>query len=305
MNYLAKVNDEWVPLQARVFSRWVSEHLKQFPQTKVEDITKDLSSGVALVELAEVLTHKKATHKWVESPKMNVQKVENCDLALNMFQNDGVKLVGMSGKDISDNNQKLILGLIWTLILHYSIGGSVNYGQSITNKSNNQESVSKNDSTAQKELLSWAIEKTDSYANVKSFKPYDLAMCALLDSYCPDKIKYSTLNYEDHQHNSQLATNVMRDLGISCYIYPDDLSKNDNQVDRKTLLTQLAAAKTVLSKVEVNETERKKEEEEARLKAESEARAKAKEEARLKAEAESRAKAEEEARLKAEEARRK
>ena len=76
MNYLAKINDEWVPLQAKVFSRWVEAHLKGVSQTKVEDITKDLSNGVALVELAETLTHKKATRNWVRSPTKNVQNVQ-------------------------------------------------------------------------------------------------------------------------------------------------------------------------------------------------------------------------------------
>ena len=222
MNYLAKINDEWVPLQAKVFSRWVEAHLKGVSQTKVEDITKDLSNGVALVELAETLTHKKATRNWVRSPTKNVQNVQNCELALNMFENDGVKLVGISGKDISDNNEKLILGLIWSLILHYSIGNVMDYGESANGKANGQMSLSNtkkmSDATASKELLSWAIQRTEKYSNVQSFKPYDLAMCALLDSYFPEKVKYSTLNAEDHQHNSQLATNVMNDLGISCFV---------------------------------------------------------------------------------------
>ena len=53
---LAKVDEEWVPLQAKVFTRWVRSQLKDDDEYQVEDITKDLTNGVALVELAKHLT---------------------------------------------------------------------------------------------------------------------------------------------------------------------------------------------------------------------------------------------------------
>ena len=49
MNGLTKVNDEWIPLQKKVFTRWVNYQLKN--QSSISDITKDLSNGVALVQL--------------------------------------------------------------------------------------------------------------------------------------------------------------------------------------------------------------------------------------------------------------
>ena len=113
MNNLTKVNDEWIPLQAKVFSRWVSVQLRGFQEPNFHDVTKDLSNGVVLIELAEKLTHKKASRNWDSNPTLKVENVQNCDLAIDMFSKDGVKLVGISGKDISDNNEKLILGLIW------------------------------------------------------------------------------------------------------------------------------------------------------------------------------------------------
>ncbi|KAK8886170.1 hypothetical protein M9Y10_041630 [Tritrichomonas musculus] len=334
MDSLTKVNDEWVPLQAKVFSRWVSAYLKGKDQVDVKDITKDLSNGVALVELAEMLTHKKANRSWDHNPKNNIGKVQNCDLALDMFEKDGVKLVGISGKDISDNNEKLILGLIWSLVLHYSIG-STTFDDSEENSKVNNSSKVKADSNAQNQLISWAVKRTENYQNVKSFVPYDLAMCALLDSYHPEKINFKSLNVDDHAHNAQLATDVMKDLGITCFIYPEDLEKNGSKVDRMTLLTQLSVTKAVLdesaqkkdklkadqeakillaeeeSKLRAEEEARRREEEE-KIKAEERAvaqereRQKAEEEARLRATEEARRKAEEEARLRAaEEARRK
>lgn len=277
MNYNTKLNEELGPLQIKVFSRWVSTHLKSIPNSDVLDVTKDLSDGVKLIELAEVLTHKKATRLWEHKPTLKVENVQNCDLALNMFSNDGVKLVGISGKDISDNNKKLILGLIWSLILHYSVDHSANLDDIITSKINN---LIKSESDPRNELISWAVNRTRNYNNVNDFQPYDLAMCALLDSYYPDKIQFKSLNPDDHQHNAKLAFDVMNELGIICYIYPEDLPKNENKVDRMALVTQLSAVKSVLdnviksgliknaeSKVFVTTEEQKVKDEEAKIRA--------------------------------------
>ena len=125
MSGLSRIDDQWIPLQNKVFTRWVNTQLKGIQDHDIESVTKDLSSGVELVQLAQVLTGKKTPRSWAETPKRNVEMVQNCDLAVDMFEKDGVQLVGISGKDVHDNNEKLILGLIWSLILHYQIGKSV------------------------------------------------------------------------------------------------------------------------------------------------------------------------------------
>ena len=250
---LTKVNEDWVPLQTKVFSRWVSTQLRSFPDIEVNDIQKDLSNGVALVDLATVLTQKKPSRGWCENPKLKIEMVQNCELALDMFSKDGVSFVGISGKDISDNNTKLILGLVWTLILHYSVDHSIKdtdivYGR-YTNASNdkiNTQSTKSNKTT----LLSWAQQRTEHYPNVHNFAPFDLSLCALLDSYFPNKVNYYSLNPEDSENNARLATKVMEEVGIPVYVYPEELQKTNNTVDEKTLLTQLSSAKMVLDEAE-------------------------------------------------------
>lgn len=239
---LSKIDNDWIPLQIKVFTRWVSNQLKDQKDIEVNNVCTDLSNGVALVDLAQILTHKKASHSWAEHPKRNVDMVQNCDLALEMFANDGVHLVGISGKDINDSNQKLILGLIWTLILHYSIG-SLNeiHGKSKINSISNQQIKSNQDS-----LLLWAKERTENYPHIHNFTPFDLSMCALLDSYFPEKIHYYSLDQSNSANNLQLAISVLSNLGVPIFVYPDELEKNKNVVDEKTLLTQLAALKSVL-----------------------------------------------------------
>lgn len=289
MSGLAKVDDQWIPLQITVFTRWVNGQLKGVSETEIQDITKDLSNGVSLVQLAQVLTKKDAPRAWNQSPVRNVDMVQNCDLAIEMFKEDGVQIIGISGKDVNDNNQKLILGLIWSLILRYSISKSV---QKASDQESAEEQPQQSNKSNKEALMAWANERVKGYANVEDFQPYDLAMCALLDSYVPDKINYNELTPGEVEKNSTFATNAMNDLGIPVYIYPEDVVKNGDKVDEKTLLTQLSSAKVVLDALppEVHErsvqlqqerlAKKKAEEERAlREKEEAERAAKEKEEA--------------------------
>lgn len=227
---LARINEEWIPLQVKVFSRWVSNQLKEDSQNDITDVTKDLSNGVALVKLATSLTQKQAPRQWVHDPKRNVDKVQNCDMAVDMFAKDGVRFVGISGKDINDNNEKLILGLVWSLITHYSIGKTVSTDDSKINDSTGNKCNNSKD--YKNVLLSWANDRIDSYPNIQKFTPYGLSMCALLDSYVPDKINFYSLDPNNTKANTELATHVMKELGIPVYVYPEDILRN-NAVDEK------------------------------------------------------------------------
>ena len=232
-------SNENISLQVKVYSRWVSNQLtKGNADVQVHDISKDLSNGVALVELAKVLTGKEPKHEWANTPKKPIDMIKNADLSVQMFFEDGVHLIGIAGKDVHDNNVKLIRGYIWTLIQRYSIGRSTFNDK---NKANNRTKNIKDI------LRQWAIDRTTNHPNVHNLQPYGLAMCALLDTYVPDKINYFKLNPSDDQHNVELACKVMKELGIPLYILPEDV--NGGAVDEKALLTQLSAAKICLEKL--------------------------------------------------------
>ena len=224
--------------------------MKNVQEVEIQDVQKDLSNRVALVELATVLTQKQPTRLWTHNPRLKVEMVQNCELALDMFTKDGVNFVGISGKDISDNNQKLILGFIWTLILYYSVNKSVNNindycknKETINTKENSNKTKENKETTinGKTALMNWAIQRTENYPNIHNFTPYDLSLCALLDSYFPQKINYYSLNPNDHEHNTLLATEVMEEIGIPVYVYADEVNKFEDKVDDKTLLTQLSS----------------------------------------------------------------
>ena len=241
MNSLSSIDNEWEDLQIKVFSRWLQSHLLPL-KIAVQDCTKDLLDGVALVELAQILTRRQAPRKWERQPKRDIQKVENCDLAIQMFQNDHVKFINISGKDLTDGNVKLILGFVWTLIMHYSISSvSRRRLSSATTMSARQQ-------TASEELKDWAYSRLGSkYPQIKGFeKNFDYALCALLDSYLPNEINFNQLKPRDHENNMNLAVHVMQERGINVFIFPEDLIESEYMIDNKTLLTQFSAIRSVL-----------------------------------------------------------
>ncbi|KAJ1677412.1 alpha-actinin [Spiromyces aspiralis] len=66
----------------------------------IQNIVMDLSDGTALIQLL---------------------RVENVNKALEFIRERGVNLTNIGAEDIVDGNPKLILGMIWTVILRFTI----------------------------------------------------------------------------------------------------------------------------------------------------------------------------------------
>lgn len=84
------------------------------------NLETDLSDGLALIALIEVLSQKKMS-KHNKRPTFRSQKLENVQIALKFLEKEGIKIINIDSSDFVDSKIKLILGLIWLLILHYSI----------------------------------------------------------------------------------------------------------------------------------------------------------------------------------------
>ena len=121
-------NAEYIPQQIKVFSKWVKRALSNNRlDVTIKDITKDLKDGVTLVELSEVLVCKLAPRDWELQPKRSEDMIHNSELAIEMLTKNGVHLNGITGKEVTESKEKFILGLLWTIILHYSIDKSVRF----------------------------------------------------------------------------------------------------------------------------------------------------------------------------------
>eukprot|EP00731_Ephydatia_muelleri_P018457 Em0011g497a len=118
--------EEWKRMQVKTFTRWCNARLA-VQQVTVEDLSTDLCDGVKLIVLLEVLSQKRLG-KFNKKPRMHAQRMENVEIALQFItQKEKIRLVNIGSGDIVGGNLKLILGLIWTLILHYQIKNLLNY----------------------------------------------------------------------------------------------------------------------------------------------------------------------------------
>ncbi|XP_014396800.1 PREDICTED: filamin-B-like [Myotis brandtii] len=110
----------WKKIQQNTFTRWCNEHLKCVNK-RIGNLQTDLSDGLRLIALLEVLSQKRMYRKYHQRPTFRQMQLENVSVALEFLDRENIKLVSIDSKAIVDGNLKLILGLVWTLILHYSI----------------------------------------------------------------------------------------------------------------------------------------------------------------------------------------
>uniref|UniRef100_A0A182YD89 Uncharacterized protein n=1 Tax=Anopheles stephensi TaxID=30069 RepID=A0A182YD89_ANOST len=90
---------------------------------RVDDLFEDLRDGHNLLSLLEVLS---GEHLPREKGKMRFHMLQNAQMALDFLRYKKIKLVNIRAEDIVDGNPKLTLGLIWTIILHFQVGGGTN-----------------------------------------------------------------------------------------------------------------------------------------------------------------------------------
>ncbi|XP_076061438.1 filamin-A-like [Oratosquilla oratoria] len=77
---------QWKRIQQNTFTRWANEHLKQVNK-HIGNLETDLSDGLRLVALIEVLSGKKM-HKHNKRPTFRSQKLENVSVALQFLEKD-------------------------------------------------------------------------------------------------------------------------------------------------------------------------------------------------------------------------
>ncbi|XP_076762709.1 filamin-A-like [Xylocopa sonorina] len=83
----------WKRIQQNSFTRWANERLK-IMHVQIDDLKYDLSDGLRLITLIEVLAQKKLP-KPHQNPVYKSQKLENVSLALEFLQNEGIKTVNI------------------------------------------------------------------------------------------------------------------------------------------------------------------------------------------------------------------
>uniref|UniRef100_A0AC35U6T8 Calponin-homology (CH) domain-containing protein n=1 Tax=Rhabditophanes sp. KR3021 TaxID=114890 RepID=A0AC35U6T8_9BILA len=225
----------WKDIQLNTFRRWVNHNLKN-SNSYLESLEEGFADGLTLIKLCEILSGKRL-NSYNKKVAFKAQILENISLALDFLQKvEGIKLVNIDSHSILEMNTKLTLGLVWTLILHYSIGKTV-----IEN--NNLLSTKGTELTPHQRLLSWIRSKLPPDVPVTNFTSDwndGTALGALVEACAPgSNLGWRQFNpkkaYENTCSAMDFATTF---LGISDLLTAKELI-NPN-VDEKSVMTFLS-----------------------------------------------------------------
>jgi filamin len=226
----------WKKIQQNTFTRWANEHLK-LVNRRIEDLQWDMADGLNLIALLEVLSHKKLP-RYNKKPMFRSQKLENISVALDFLENvEHIRLVNIDSTHLVDGKTKLILGLIWTLILHYSITMPMWEGE--------EQDPSKRgkNSTPKQKLMDWINSHMPPDMPISNFTTdwnNGRAIGALVDSCAPGLYPdWQNNDPRNRANNAKEAMELAEEwLGIPQLITPDDMT--NPKIDEQSMMTYLS-----------------------------------------------------------------
>ncbi|KAI3363656.1 hypothetical protein L3Q82_001281 [Scortum barcoo] len=264
-------------IQKRTFTNWINAQLaKRCPPSYVSDLFSDLRDGSQLLDLLEVMSSQPMV-SYYNVPLMSkrqrgrgvFQQRANIETALNFLKKKSIKLVNINISDIIDGRPSIILGLIWTIILHCHIEELANT-LSFSSCHSSLESLASLDSwsgspipaspvpggrtsplhrrfriSAKKALLMWVRDqcrKVGCSVSMKDFKASwrsGEAFLAILCSLRPQLVDLSLIQSRSNQENLEEAFHLAeRELHIPRLLEPQDVDVKDP--DEKSIMTYVA-----------------------------------------------------------------
>uniref|UniRef100_A0A2K6TJG5 Spectrin repeat containing nuclear envelope protein 2 n=1 Tax=Saimiri boliviensis boliviensis TaxID=39432 RepID=A0A2K6TJG5_SAIBB len=230
--------------QKKTFTCWVNSQLARHTSPSViSDLFKDIKKGHVLLDLLEVLSGQQLPR---DKGSNTFQCRINIEHALTFLRNRSIKLINIHVTDIIDGNPSIILGLIWTIILHFHIEKlaqtlSCNYNQpslddvSVVDSSPTSSPPAKKCSkvqarwqmSAKKALLLWAQQQCATYesVNVTDFKSSwrnGMAFLAIIHALRPDLIDMKSVKHRSNKDNLREAFRIAeRELKIPRLLEPE------------------------------------------------------------------------------------
>ncbi|XP_057586422.1 nesprin-2 [Hippopotamus amphibius kiboko] len=247
--------------QKKTFTCWINSQLaKHTPPSVVSDLFTDIKKGHVLLDLLEVLSGQQLPR---DKGSNTFQCRINIEHALTFLKNRSIKLINIHVTDIVDGNPSIILGLIWTIILHFHIEElartlSCNYNQpsldsvSVVDSSPTSSPPAKKCSkvqkrwqmSAKKALLQWAQEQCATYESVsvtdfKSSWRNGMAFLAVIHALRPDLIDMKSVKHRSNKDNLKEAFGIAeRELKIPKMLEPEDVDVVNP--DEKSIMTYVA-----------------------------------------------------------------
>ncbi|XP_046629189.1 dystrophin, isoforms A/C/F/G/H-like isoform X10 [Neodiprion virginianus] len=223
---IATTKDEREDVQKKTFAKWINSQLLKNHHEPVSDLFVDLRDGNRLLSLLEVLTTKSYKR---ERGRMRVHHLNNVNKALQILEQNNVKLVNISSNDIVDGNPKLTLGLVWSIILHWQVHYHLKDLMSELQQTN-----------LEKTLLAWCRQNSQNYAGVdiKNFTTSwsdGLAFNALLHKWKPHLFDFNNVSRKHPNARLDHAFKLAQEhLGIERLLDPEDV--NTSVPDKKSIM---------------------------------------------------------------------
>ncbi|ORD94990.1 DYST [Enterospora canceri] len=227
--------DLYKRMQTKTFTNWINAKLRVYKMKVVSNLFEEVRDGIPLYNLLVALgknppeISKLVAHKIV--------KMENLSMLLKYISQDlGLILVNIGPEDIYEKNEKLILGLIWTIILHLSISD----GHSTSNSNANSDGHS---SELRSTVLTWVKMIVSHSFQVKitnfttSFSD-GVIFLMLLDHFYPGVYNQKTDTPENKRNNLEKAFAFAESIGINRLLDIEDLIRLD-ELDDKSVFTYL------------------------------------------------------------------
>nr|XP_021507722.1 nesprin-2-like [Meriones unguiculatus] len=249
--------------QKKTFTCWINSQLaKHTPPSAISDLFADIKKGHVLLDLLEVLSGQQLPR---DKGSNTFQCRINIEHALTFLKNRSIKLINIHVADIVEGNPSIILGLIWTIILHFHIEElartlSCDYNQpspevvSVADssptssppakKSSKAEAQARWQLSAKKALLQWAQQQcaASEAVNVTDFKSSwrnGMAFLAVIHALRPDLIDMDSMRHRSNKDNLKEAFRIAEhELKIPRLLEPEDVDVMNP--DEKSIMTYVA-----------------------------------------------------------------
>ncbi|KAL6049704.1 hypothetical protein STEG23_021217, partial [Scotinomys teguina] len=249
--------------QKKTFTCWINSQLaKHTPPSVISDLFADIKKGHVLLDLLEVLSGQQLPR---DKGSNTFQCRINIEHALTFLKHQSIKLINIHVADIVEGNPSIILGLIWTIILHFHIEElarnlSCDYNQpapevtSVADSSPTSSPPAKKCSktqaqarwqlSAKKALLQWAQEQcaTSESVRVTDFKSSwrnGMAFLAVIHALRPDLIDMDSVRHRSNKENLKEAFRIAEhELQIPKLLEPEDVDVVNP--DEKSIMTYVA-----------------------------------------------------------------
>ncbi|CAH1731904.1 hypothetical protein AGLY_014190 [Aphis glycines] len=198
----------------------------------------DLADGLIIFQLYDIIkpgiVNWSKVHRKFSKLRKFMEKLENCNYAVELGRQLKFSLVGIAGQDLNDGNATLTLALIWQLMRAYTLSVLTQLAKT-------------GSPMIEKEIVTWVnnkLQNANKSSTLKGFQDHALSdgriVIDLIDAIKPGTINYDIVkeggDAEDNLANAKYAISMARKTGARVYALPEDIT----EVKPKMVMTLFA-----------------------------------------------------------------